>query len=106
MIKSGANFLAQAGHLNLLLLLGIAIFGGFVGAKIFKKLKIPQIVGYVFIGVVLGPILNLITHDTIELLGPFNVFALGIIGFLVGGELKREILVNFGKRVIASRCFS
>jgi Kef-type K+ transport system membrane component KefB len=88
----------------LLLLLGIAIFGGFVGAKIFKKLKIPQIVGYVVIGVVLGPILDLfdcavISQDTIEMLEPFNVFALGIIGFLVGGELKKDIFVRFGKQV-------
>jgi Kef-type K+ transport system membrane component KefB len=104
MIRPAVSILARIEHLNLLLLLGIAIFGGFVGAKIFKKLKIPQIVGYVVIGVVLGPILDLfdcavISQDTIEMLEPFNVFALGIIGFLVGGELKKDIFVRFGKQV-------
>jgi len=35
-------------HLDLLLILGIAIFGGTIGARIFQKLRIPQAFVYVF----------------------------------------------------------
>jgi len=84
---------------NFLLMIGIAIFGGTVGAKLFQKLHIPQVVGYVAIGLLLGPVLRIIPPKAVESLEPFNLFALGIIGFLVGGELKREIFVKFGKQV-------
>jgi len=86
-------------HLNILLLLGIAIFGGTVGAKLFQKLRIPQVIGFVFIGVILGPLLKVISPATVQSLEMFNLLALGIIGFLVGGELKREVFARFGKQV-------
>jgi len=86
-------------HLPILLLIGAAIFGGAVGGRLFQKLRIPQVVGYVAIGIVLGPFLGIITPADVNLLEPFNLFALGIIGFLVGGELPREIFVKFGKQV-------
>lgn len=92
--------LAQSEELNIILLIGIAIFGGTVGARIFQRLTIPRIVGYVAIGIILGPLLNIISQKTIHDLEPFNMFALGIIGYLIGGELKREIFIKFGRQVI------
>ena len=83
------SVLAQSEELNIILLIGIAIFGGTVGARIFSRLAIPRIVGYVAIGIVLGPLLSVISEQTIRDLEPFNTFALGIIGYLIGGELKR-----------------
>ena len=85
--------------LNFLLMIGIAIFGGTVGAKLFQRFRIPQVVGYVAIGLVLGPVLKIIPPEAVGSLEPFNLFALGIIGFLVGGELKKEIFVKFGRQV-------
>jgi Kef-type K+ transport system membrane component KefB/predicted transcriptional regulator len=84
---------------NFLLMLGIAVFGGTVGARMFQKLRIPQVVGYVTIGLVLGPVLKIIPPQAVESLEPFSHFALGIIGFLVGGELKKTIFVRFGRQV-------
>ena len=40
--------------MNILLLVGLAIFFGTFGGKIFQKLKIPQVVGYIIIGVLFG----------------------------------------------------
>jgi len=99
------SVLAQSEELNIILLIGIAIFGGTVGARIFHRLTIPRIVGYVAIGIILGPLLSIISQETIRDLEPFNTFALGIIGFLIGGELKREIFTKFGKQVIAILLF-
>jgi len=73
--------LGQSEGLNLILLMGIAIFGGTIGARIFQKLRIPQIIGYVTIGIILGPVLSVISQQTVQNLEPFNLFALGIIGF-------------------------
>jgi len=90
--------LAETGG-GLILPIGVAVFGGTVGAKIIQRFHIPQIIGYIVIGVLLGPLLGFISQGAIGELEPFNVFALGIIGFLVGGELRREIFVKFGRQV-------
>ncbi len=99
------TILAEGEGLNLILLIGIAIFLGTVGAKMFQKLRIPQIVGYVTIGIILGPVLKIISQETIHTLEPFNLFALGVIGFMIGGELKRDVFVKFGKQVFSILLF-
>ncbi len=89
-------------HLNVILLLGIAIFGGTVGARIFRLLRIPQIIGCIIIGVVIGESgLRLISEDVVRVVEPLNYFALGIIGFMIGGELKLDILKKYGKQFVA-----
>jgi Kef-type K+ transport system membrane component KefB len=93
------SIVSQGGHLNLILLIGIAIFGGTAGARIFRRFHIPQVVGYVTIGILLGPVLKIINPSVVGTFEPFNAFALGIIGFLIGGELKRDIFTRFGKQV-------
>jgi Kef-type K+ transport system membrane component KefB/predicted transcriptional regulator len=96
---------AQGTGTDLVLLIGIAIFCGTVGARIIQKLHIPQIIGYITIGVILGPALGVISPQTVGVLEPFNMFALGVIGFMIGGELKRDIFVKFGKQVVAILLF-
>ncbi len=93
------------GHLNLVLLFGLIILSGAFGARLFQKLHIPQVVGYITIGIVLGPLLNIVSQQTVQALEPFGLFALGVIGFLIGGELKREIFARFGKQVFAILLF-
>ncbi|MDP6685516.1 MAG: cation:proton antiporter [Candidatus Omnitrophota bacterium] len=85
-------------HLNILLLLGLALFGGTVGGRIFQKFRIPQVVGYIIIGILIGQSgIKMVDESIIEALRPFNYFALGLIGFMVGGELKKEIFAKYGK---------
>jgi Kef-type K+ transport system membrane component KefB len=96
---------APSEGVGIILLIGLAVFFGTVGARIFQKLHIPQIIGYIAVGIVLGPLLKIFSPQTVESLEPFNLFALGIIGFLIGGELKRDIFVKFGKQVAAILLF-
>jgi len=105
MVDVLATTVTEGEGLNIILLIGIAIFGGTIGARIFQRLHVPRIVGYVAIGILLGPVFRIISEQTIEDLEPFNMFALGIIGFLIGGELKREIFVKFGKQVFSILLF-
>lgn len=93
------TFLAKSFHWNIILLLGIALFGGTVGGKLFQKLRIPQVVGYIIIGIILGEMfLGVITMETVASLTPLSYLALGMIGFMIGGELKKEVFKKYGKQ--------
>jgi len=82
-----------------LLLIGIGVFGGIIGAALFQKLRIPQVIGYIAIGVLVGKTgLKIIDQEVIDSFRMFNFFALGIIGFLVGGELLWSTLRKYGKQ--------
>jgi len=85
MVEHIMSILVTGGGVNLILLIGIAAFSGTIGAKLFQRFHIPQVVGYVVIGLIIGESgFNLITHDTVNSLSLFSMFALGIIGFMIG----------------------
>ncbi|MFC1763948.1 cation:proton antiporter [Planctomycetota bacterium] len=89
-------------HLPVILIMGLAIFFGTVGARLFQKLRIPQVVGYIVIGLIIGePCLKIINAEVVGQLESFNMFALGIIGFMIGGELKFDIFRKYGKQFMA-----
>ena len=91
--------LAVTGHLNLVLLFGIIVLAGTIAERLFQKLRIPQIVGCIFIGILVGnSVFNLVTLKTIDALKPFTMFVLGIIGFMIGGELRREVFKKYGRQ--------
>ncbi len=88
-------------HLNILLLLGMALFGGTIGGRLFQKMHIPQVVGYMVIGILLGVSgLKVIGEHAIKALQPFNYFALSLIGFTIGGELKKSVLARYGRQFV------
>ncbi|MCF7972430.1 MAG: cation:proton antiporter [Phycisphaerae bacterium] len=89
-------------HLPIILIMGLAIFFGTVGARLFQKLRIPQVVGYIVIGLIIGePCLKIINAEIVGQMESFNMFALGIIGFMIGGELKSEVFRKYGKQFMA-----
>ncbi len=100
MTESLDKILAQnIEHLNIILLMGLAIFLGTAGARVFQKFRIPQVVGYIVIGILIGgSVLNVMTIELVESLAPFNIFALGIIGFMIGGELRSEVFKKYGRQ--------
>ena len=86
------------GYLNLALLFGLVILGGAFGARLFQKLHIPQVVGCIMVGIILGDVLNVITPERIDKLRPFTMFALGVIGFMIGSELRGDVFKKYGKQ--------
>ncbi|MFW5769304.1 MAG: cation:proton antiporter, partial [Spirochaetota bacterium] len=83
---------------GILFIIGIGVFGGIIGAVIFQRLKIPQVIGYIAIGILIGKTgFKIIDQQVIDTFQVFNFFALGIIGFLVGGELLGSTLKKYGK---------
>lgn len=86
-------------HMGILVLLGIGVLGGALGAWFFQKIRVPQVVGYIAFGILIGKSgLKLLDGTDIENLRSFTWFALGIIGFLVGGELQFETFKKYGKQ--------
>ena len=86
----------------MLLVIGLAVFFGTIGARIFQFLRIPRVVGYIAIGIVVGRSgLGLIDQETLSNLDPFNFFALGIIGFMIGRELHRDVFRKHGRQLTA-----
>ena len=88
--------------LGVLCILGIGVFGGMLGAWFSQRIRFPQVVGYILIGLLIGESgFKLVRIADIEALRPFNMFALGIIGFLVGGELKTDAFRKYARQFTA-----
>ena len=84
---------------NLILLLGFILILGAIGGRIFQKLKIPQVVGYIVIGIFIGQSgFQILSSQVITALDPINSLALSLIGFLIGAELKTSVIKKYGKQ--------
>lgn len=84
---------------GILLIFGIGVFGGLVSAILVKRLSIPQVLGYIVAGIIIGETgFKFVTLADIEKLRSFNYFALGIIGFLVGSEIHFSTLKKYGNQ--------
>ncbi|MBN2790548.1 MAG: cation:proton antiporter [Candidatus Delongbacteria bacterium] len=65
-----------------------------------KKINIPEVTGYVIIGVLCGQsVLNVFNDDIIESLKYLSSIALGIIAFTIGVELRFNVLKKIGKSI-------
>ncbi len=84
--------------MNGVFLLGIIMFLGTAGGFVFRRLKVPQVVGYIIIGILIGQSgSRLISGQLIDTLEPISGFALSLIGFLIGSELKIPLMRKYGK---------
>jgi len=86
------------GQLNVVLLFAFVILFGTFGARLFQKLHIPQVVGCIVVGIILGDVTGIITPQIIDSLKPFTMFALGLIGFMIGSELRGDVFKKYGKQ--------
>jgi len=76
--------------LVLLLLLGLII------DSLFKKIKVPSLVGFLIAGIICGPYsLNLISNDLLSVSNDIRYFALVIILLRAGMAIKKESLLMF-----------
>jgi Kef-type K+ transport system membrane component KefB len=86
-------------ELNLILYLGVALVIGFLLGKATHWLKLTAIIGYIVAGIILGPVLGLITED---MLGSNAVtitvdITLGLVGFIIGIGFTKRFLKKYGK---------
>lgn len=77
-----------------------ALFGATYFTKIIcQAIKLPEVTGYVLLGVLLGAF-GIFNEPVLGALEPMSTVALGIFAFLIGAELKFEVIGRMGKAIL------
>jgi Kef-type K+ transport system membrane component KefB len=85
-----------------LTLLGLATIFGFYMGRAARLIKLPSLVGYMILGVVLGPSLfHLIGEPAMDRLSFITEIALGFVAFSIGAELSLSALRRLGVGIIS-----
>ncbi len=86
--------------MNILLMIGIVILLGTVAGRIFARFKLPQVTGYIIVGLVLGESFNgFLSGPMMDSFGPIIELALGIIGFMIGSEINLERFRRYSRSI-------
>ena len=87
-------YLEQAGYgARIMLSLSMTLFGGFSMTRITKRLKMPDVSGYIIAGILMGPyFLDLIPETFIEGADFISDVALSFIAFRVGQFFRLSTL--------------
>jgi Kef-type K+ transport system membrane component KefB len=83
---------------NVFLNMTLALFSCLLAGKLMKKFHLPNVTGYLIIGLFMGPsIFNLFNKEAIEHFSFISELALGFIAFSIGAEFKLSYLKRVGK---------
>ncbi len=86
---------------NPLSTIGLLLVVSFLGSKIFQRFGIPQVVGFIVLGVLHGPsFLNVVPLEVSQELLLISEIALGLIGFDMGSHLRLNEIRKLGKSII------
>jgi len=85
--------------LDVLFVIGLAIVLSYMGALILKRMGIPQTLGFMIVGIVLG-IVGIANDEMIQSLRMIVSLALGLIGYNIGHELRSKTLGSRFKKLI------
>lgn len=99
------NLLANGRHLlqeHILLLAGIIIIIAFYSGRGIRTFKLPSLIGFILLGVVMGPSLLHIINDPVKFkLSFITDIALGFVALSIGIELSFTTLKRFGWGIIS-----
>jgi Kef-type K+ transport system membrane component KefB len=88
-------------ELDFLAVIGIVILVAFIVGQGFRRAGIPQVVGFIVTGTLLGPsLLHVIPADLTENLTFVTELALGLIGFEMGEHLRFSELRQLGRSIL------
>ena len=91
---------------EVLLVLSIILFAGFVMTRLTNTLNLPKVSGYILAGILIGPYgLNLIPMKIINSMGFVSDLALAFIAFGVGKFFKRDVMKKTGGKIITITVF-
>ncbi|MBU1702047.1 MAG: cation:proton antiporter [Candidatus Eisenbacteria bacterium] len=86
---------------NQLLYIGLVILMGTIGGKLARKIHVPQVTGYLLMGLVIGPSgLNILTRDGLAGVRLVNDIALGLILFAIGGVVHLSKFRLIGRKLL------
>lgn len=88
-------------HISALTLLGIATLVGFYAGRLSRRARLPSIIGYMILGVILGPsVLHLFSDKMLDGLSFITEISLGLVAFSIGSELSLSSLKGLGWGII------
>ncbi len=89
-------------HISGLTLIGAATIIAFYVGRLARLARLPSLVGYMFVGVILGPsVLHLFDETSMEGLSFITEIALGFVAFSIGSELNMSSLKRLGGGIIS-----
>ncbi|MCX4286026.1 MAG: cation:proton antiporter, partial [Clostridia bacterium] len=97
--------------MNTLLVVAIALILGLLSTRLMKLIGLPNVTGYLIVGLIIGPYAlgGLIpgeeTNQAFESLGIVSTVALGFIGFSIGVEFKLSHIKEIGKSAVVITFF-
>jgi Kef-type K+ transport system membrane component KefB len=87
--------------MNPLLIVGLALGIGYIGGKLSNLVRLPQVVGYILIGVIIGPsVANLLHGEILLKSSVISDFALSLVAFNIGSELRLSMLKQLGRKIL------
>jgi len=87
--------------LNSLFKIGILIIAGSLGGRLAKRLRFPDVTGYLVAGLLIGPsLLKLLNPQDIESFSVISEFALAAIAFSIGSEFELKTILKIGKDIL------
>lgn len=90
--------LAPAGVLTSL---SVILLSGFTLTRVTKRLRLPDVTGYILAGILIGPgVLNLVPADILEHMDFVSDAALAFIAFGVGRWFRRDTLRDLGGSLV------
>ena len=89
-------------QLDTLAIIGLIIMLAYLGSKAVQRLGVPQVVGFILVGTLLGSsFLNVIPLALVHQLDFVTEIALGLIGFDMGSHLRLGDLRRLGRTILA-----
>jgi Kef-type K+ transport system membrane component KefB len=92
----------------LILEIGLLLTFAVIGSDTFKKLRLPEILGFIFVGIAIGIIfqpLGLYQNDYSGVTNIVVAVALGFIGFNLGSEIDWKTLQSMSTKVLVILIF-
>ncbi len=87
-------------EIDILAIIGLLITLAYLGSKVVQRVGIPQVVGFILVGVLLGSsFLNIVPLSVAHELGFISEIALGLIGFDMGSHLRWNELRRLGRSI-------
>ncbi len=81
--------------------IGLLLVGAYGVKAVTQKLRIPEVTGYVVLGILLGQsFLRFYSPLVLESLAPLTSVALGLIAFVIGIELRWDVIKKLGKSIL------
>ena len=87
-------------NFDILTIIGLVIILAYLGSKGLSRFGLPQVVGYIIVGVLLGSsFLDIVPLPLVKELGFISEIALGLIGFEMGSHLRLSELRRMGRTI-------